>query len=165
MSYRHGVSPTAPSRPDHVTTAAPPAVRRSPPALVLMVTTAQVIAGAIALLAGGMGVLAAFGGTTYADRVSLPAGINAALLGLGGPAAAALALTGLAAIGLARKLQRGHLWAWLVMMGLSSAALGATFYAGIIRDRPVNVLLGLVAPVLCLVALSTSTARSWFARR
>jgi len=47
----------------------------------------------------------------------------------------------------------------LVLSGLSVVA---TLYTGLVRDGETNALTGLVVPVIYLVLLNTTAARSWF---
>jgi hypothetical protein len=63
-------------------------------------------------------------------------------------------------------LHRGRQWARVFVLAVSAVAASATLYDGLAGSGArVNVLVGLVCPVLYLVLLNTPAARAWFARR
>lgn len=77
----------------------------------------------------------------------------------------AAGLAGLFALAIGRKLRRGRQWVRLSLLVASGCNLAGTLYFGIVVGKRTNPLLGVVAPVLCLILLNTPAARTWFRRR
>lgn len=128
----------------------------------MLLAAAQILGGTVAVLAAGWIALATLGGPEYTDGIHLPPGGAELLSRAGWPVGVALAVGGFLAIGLARQLQRGRQWARVLLTVASATNLLATLYLDLTGTAPVNALLGVVLPVLCLVALNTGAARSWF---
>jgi hypothetical protein len=139
-------------------------VRRSAPASVHLVAMIGYLAG-LALIAAGVGawVFSLGGGQ------SLDPGRYGQLVGelrrLGLPGGALLAFAGLLVMAVSRKVQRGRQWVRLLVVVLSALSIAGTLYDGLVGPGTTNVLLGLVLPVIYVVLLNTSAARSWFRRR
>jgi hypothetical protein len=79
---------------------------------------------------------------------------------------AVLALVGLTAIVLGRKVQRGRNWARIVLIVLHAlSAAGAAWQAYTLADRSGPAVAAIATPVVFLVLLNTRAARSWCQRR
>lgn len=143
-------------------TLAEPAARRAVPAPVVLIAAVQIIGGTIAVLAAGWIALATLGGPAYTEGINLPPGVPDRLGRIGGVVGGGLALGGLVAIGLARKLQRGRQWARVVLIVASAVDLVVTLYLGLRGAGSANALFGVVVPVLYLIALNTTAVRAWF---
>jgi hypothetical protein len=72
-----------------------------------------------------------------------------------------IAIVGLIAIWLGRKVQRGRNWARVILIILNVLSLAGTAYS-MYQSRTVDVSLGgVIIPILCLILLNTRAARSW----
>jgi hypothetical protein len=71
-------------------------------------------------------------------------------------------VTGLFAIILGRKLQRGRNWARILLNVLNLLTVASVLYADLRSLHDGRSLTGLILPVLCLILLNTRAARSWF---
>ncbi len=75
--------------------------------------------------------------------------------------AAIVAVVGIIAIWLGRKVQVGRNWARIILIVLNVLSLAGTAY-NVITERTVDVTIGgVILPVLCLILLNTRAARSW----
>jgi hypothetical protein len=138
-----------------------PGRRPAPPSVRVIATFHYLGATALLLLAVLITVIA-LGGRPYTEPY-LPPGwphqVGLALAGWYG-------FAGLIALVMGRKLHRGRQWARIFVLAVCVVAASATLYDGLAGDGGrVNVLAGLVCPVLYLVLLNTPAAREWFARR
>lgn len=158
--YRDG-EPVTPVLPAYQ-----PVVPRPPmPASVQALATAQIVGGAVALLAAWLSVLVAMEGWWLTDQITVPPWLRDPVADVGFLGALGLSLGALVAIALGRRLRRGRQWARLVVIAFSVLNLGATLYIGLVAGGRANALFGLVVPVLYLIGLNTRSARSWFASR
>ena len=135
--------------------------RRSAPPSVHVIAILQYVGGfgalLIAVLVGYAAVTASQAAPTEYDIIS-PEGAGR-LFGL---VAAFIAVVGLVAILLGRKVQRGRQWARVLLLILSGLSV-AGVVASIATEQMVSPYgFGLVYPVLCLLLLNTRAARSWF---
>jgi hypothetical protein len=139
----------------------PPAGRRSAPPSVHLIAILQYVGGFAALVAA---VIAGYAAVTVSQAAPTPYDVispegAARLFGL---VAVIVAVVGLVAIVLGRKVQRGRQWARVLVLILSALSLVGVV-ASIAADQTVAPhLLGLVYPLLCVVLLNTRAARSWF---
>ena len=76
--------------------------------------------------------------------------------------AAVFGFSGLCAIVLGRKLQRGRNWARILLNLLNLLTVASILYADLKTLHDGRSLAGLILPVLCLVLLNTRAARNWF---
>jgi ABC-type sugar transport system permease subunit len=141
-------------------------VRRSAPASIHVVAIIQYIGGFLALLGAGLLALVAFGGASrYRDQLDQYGELNRAGLNTVATAfgvmAGLIAIVGLIAIWLGRKVQRGRNWARIILIILNVLSLAGTAYS-MYQSRAVDVSLGgVIIPILCLILLNTRAARSW----
>jgi hypothetical protein len=135
--------------------------RRSAPASVHVVAILQYLGGLLAL--AGAGLL-----TLLAVKVrSEPAHPSTDIISPEGAsrlfavAAVFFAVSGIVAIVLGRKLQRGRNWARIVLVVLSAASIVGTLYrSAVLHDDP-RYLGGLAIPALYLILLNTRAVRAW----
>jgi hypothetical protein len=164
MSYGYGYPPAQqdPYHPGYGYGYGPPA-RSSAPVSVHVVAILQYLGGLLGLIGAVLVVAVAMVGTGVIDDASVPADLRDALVGGGIVIAAVIAAFSLFAIYLGRGLQRGRQWARVLLLLLSALNLVGVLY-GIFADglRGTGGAPGLVVPVLYLVLLNTSAARSWF---
>jgi hypothetical protein len=137
----------------------PPPPRRSAPAVVHLVAVLYYVSGLVLLLGA-----VAIGLVTFGDRqvagYDLPAFVDSYGLELG----ALAAFLGLVALLLGRRLQRGRQWARMFVLGLSVLSLGANLWT-LFTTGTAEPLTGLVLPILSLILLNTTVARTWFRHR
>jgi hypothetical protein len=140
--------------------------RRGAPGSVLTVAVLQYLGGLLSLLTGVLVGLLALGATriNVAPDVTsqLPPGLASSIAGLGLAVGGLVVLAGLVAIWFGRKLHRGRQWARILALVVSGLSIVGTLYNGLLGPGDVNVLTGLVVPVLYLVLLNTRAARSYF---
>jgi hypothetical protein len=135
--------------------------RRSAPASVHVVAILQYLGGLLVL--AGAGVLAGLA----AGVVSAPHDPNVDVMTPAGAsrlfavAAGFLAVCGLVAIVLGRKVQRGRSWARVVLIVLNVISVLATLYQSFAVFHDTRYLAGLALPVLYLILLNTRAARAW----
>jgi hypothetical protein len=79
-----------------------------------------------------------------------------------GITAGVAALSGLAAILLRRKLQRGRQWARVVVLMLSVLSVAAVVFSIVAEPTSLWRAAGAAYPALCLILLNVRAARSWF---
>ncbi|GAA1792030.1 hypothetical protein HC028_01435 [Planosporangium flavigriseum] len=140
----------------------PEPVRRTAPASVHLVAIIGYVAGLALLAAGVAAVVYALGGHRYLEgqfAVDL-----SAVTGAGIAVGALLVFAALFTLAISRKLQRGRRWVRVLVLLLAAASIAHTLYTGLFAVGGSNVLLGLVLPVIYVVLLNTSAARSWFRR-
>jgi hypothetical protein len=157
MSY--GYSPNYP--PTQIDYGYPEPTRRSAPASVHLVAIMQYLGGIVLLVLGAAAAAVALGGERYFDSAPIAADIRGAGLSIG----AVLVFGGLLALTIGRKIQRGRQWARVLVLVLSALSIVGTLYTGLVRGGDTNVLTGLVVPVIYVVLLNTSAARSWYRSR
>lgn len=159
MSYTYGPQPAWRPAP----------MRASAPVSLHLVAFAQYLGGALMLaLAAMLGLAAAnlfprlevaVDNGTWTNR---PADVTP----LVAVVCAVIAVIGLTAILLGRKVQRGRNWARVVLIVLNLlAAASAVWQAYTLADWSAPMLAGIIVPVLFLVLLNTRAARAWCARR
>jgi hypothetical protein len=166
MSYGYGPQYAAYAPP---APAYGPVGRRSAPPGVHVIAILQYLSGAVTLAAAALLAWVAFAvanGTYTADEA---APFNDDLFGSDAAAATfgviagVVALFGLIAIVLGRKLQRGRQWARVIVIMLSVLSLlGLAASVATTQTLTVADLASVAYPVLCLVLLNTRAARSWF---
>jgi len=154
MSY--GYSPNYP--PTQIDYGYPEPTRRSAPSSVHVVAIMQYLGGLVLLILGAAAAAIALGGERYLNGVPVAADVRGAGLSIG----AVLVFGGLLALVIGRKIQRGRQWARVLVLVLSGLSVVGTLYTGLVREGETNALTGLVVPVIYLVLLNTSAARSWF---
>jgi drug/metabolite transporter (DMT)-like permease len=157
MSY--GYSPSYPPTQFDYGYAEP--TRRSAPASVHVVAIMQYLGGLVLLVIGAVAAVYALGGERYLAGTS-DTDIAAEVRGIGLAIGAVLVFGGLLSLVIGRKVQRGRQWARVLVLVLSVLSVAGTLYTGLVRGGETNALTGLVVPVLYLVLLNTSAARSWF---
>ena len=141
-------------------------VRRSAPASIHTVAIIQYIGGILALVGAALLALVAVGGASrysadieqYGDLSRTGLTTVATLFGV---VAAFVAVVGLIAIWLGRKLQRGRNWARIILIILNVLSVAGTVYNVVTQQGANGYLTGLIIPVLCLILLNTRAARSW----
>lgn len=133
----------------------PPPPRYSAPWPVHSVAVSYYLCGGGLVLGAVAIVLSRFG---YTD---LPEGVTSALSGAGLPMAALIAVVGLLAFPIGRRLQHGVRWARTFVMVLSALSLAVNALT-LVSSGAAEPLSGLVLPILSLVLLNTPPARSWF---
>jgi hypothetical protein len=119
----------------------------------------------LALVTAGVGAWAL---SFDAGRSVDPSGYPRAVVDLGqlGLATGAVAVfIGLLVLVLARKLQRGRQWVRVLVVVASAFAITTTLYNGLVGTGDTNALFGLVFPVIFVVLLNLTAARSYFSRR
>ena len=133
--------------------------RRSAPASVHIVAIVQYLGGLAALAVAGLAgyVLWKHGDLGFADRYFDDLARDMLIV-----VAAVFGVTGLFAIILGRKLQRGRNWARILLNVLNLLTIASVLYADLSRLHDGRSLTGLILPVLCLILLNTRAARSWF---
>lgn len=141
-------------------------VRRSAPASIHTVAIIQYLGGLLALAFAALLALVAFGGASrysadidrYGDLSRTGITTVATLFGV---MAAIVAVVGIIAIWLGRKVQVGRNWARIILIILNVLSLAGTAY-NVIMERTVDVTIGgVILPALCLILLNTRAARSW----
>ena len=141
-------------------------VRHSAPASIHTVAIIQYIGGFFALLAAGLLALVAFGGASrYSSEIDRYGDLSrtglTTVATLFGVMAGIVAVVGLIAIWLGRKLQRGRNWARIILIILNVLSVAGTAY-NVVTNQTVDITLGgVIIPVLCLILLNTRAARSW----
>lgn len=141
---------------------APYQQRRSAPASVHTVAILFYLAG-VAVLLGAAGVAALAAGAAGTPSQLPPQAAGYVTEG-GFIVAAVLAVLALVYFLFGRKLQRGRQWARVIVLILSTfAILGAVLQ--VVLTREPTVAAGGVVPLLFILLLNTSAARSWFRRR
>ncbi len=161
--YPVGYAPPAPAY-------GPPARRSAPPG-VHVLAILQYLSGAATLaVAAVVGWAAVVVGNGSYD--SAPSGPytdeildNEGAAVIFGVIAGVVAVFGLVAIVLGRKLQRGRQWARVIVLMLSLLSLAAVVVSVAVNQRIDVSVAGVAYPVLCLVLLNTGAARSWFRYR
>jgi hypothetical protein len=157
MSY--GYSPNYP--PTQIDYGYPEPARRSAPASVHVVAVMQYLGGLVLMILGAVAAADTLGGGRYLDGAPITTDVR----GAGLPVGAVLVFGGLLAVAVGRKIQRGRQWARMLVLVLSALSVVGTLYTGLVREGQTNVLTGLVVPVIYLVLLNTTAARSWFRSR
>jgi hypothetical protein len=141
--------------------------RRSAPASIHVVAVLQYLGGALVLLVAGLlGVAGAVGLHRFGADLGRYRTATGTVIFL---AAAFVALIGIIAIWLGRKVQIGRNWARIVLIILNALSVLGTFYrishehlGPDALERHVGGYLGeLVLPMLCFLLLNTRAARSW----
>lgn len=135
--------------------------RRSAPLSVHVIAILQYVGGFAALLAAALVGYAAVTVSRAAPSeydVIGPEGA-ARLFGL---VAVIVAVVGLVAILLGRKVQRGRQWARVLVLILSVLSLAGVVVSIAAEQTESLSGFGLVYPLLCLFLLNTRAARSWF---
>jgi hypothetical protein len=132
--------------------------RRSAPASVHAVAVMQYLGGLVLVVLGAIAAADSLGGGRYLDGAPVATDVRGAGLSVG----AVFVFGGLLALVIGRKVQRGRQWARVLVLVLSGVSVIATLYTGLVRDGEPNALTGLVVPVIYLVLLNTTAARSWF---
>jgi hypothetical protein len=138
----------------------PEPVRRTAPASVHVVALIGYLAGLGLLVAGLAAAVYALGGHRYVEG-QLAVDVSA-VTGAGFAAGALLVFGALLTLAIARKLQRGRQWVRVLVLILAAASIANTLYSGLVAGAEANVLLGLVLPVIYVVLLNRTAARSWF---
>jgi len=155
MSYAYPPQPVYRSYP----------VRTTAPVSLHVVAVFQYLGGLLALGLGALLALAAagaaprfeyrVGNSAFTDR---PDAVTAAVVVVCGM----FVLLGITAIVLGRKVQRGRNWARVVLTVLNSLSIAATVWQAYTLGRfDAQALAGIALPVLFVVLLNTSAARSW----
>lgn len=157
MSY--GYSPNYP--PTQIDYGYPEPTRRSAPASVHVVAIMQYLGGIVLLVLGVIAAADSLGGGRYLDSTPITADVRGAGLSIG----AVLVFGGLLALTIGRKIQRGRQWARVLVLVLSVLSIVGTLYTGLVRGGNTNALTGLVVPVIYVVLLNLTAARSWFRSR
>ena len=128
--------------------------------------------GGVLVLLGALAVGALGLGATQLQAEDLPEGAGAALAGVGLIVAVVLLLLSVLYFLIARKLQRGRQWARvLVLIFCGLGILGTALQLFTLFQMDADpVMLGaagssLIGPVLFIILLNTSAARSWFSYR
>jgi hypothetical protein len=141
----------------------PAPVRRTAPASVHVVALIGYLAGLALLVAGLAAAVYALGGHRYVQG-QFPVDVSG-VTDAGFAVGALLVFGALLTLAVSRKLQRGRQWVRVLVLILAAASIANTLYSGLVTGGQANVLLGLVVPVVYVVLLNTSAARSWFRRR
>jgi hypothetical protein len=137
--------------------------RRSGPASVHIVAVLQYLAGSAVLALGGLFALVAVGGNTrltsrldgyYDGEIARQTATAFYLI------AGFLAVVGLIAIWLGRKLQVGRNWARIMLVILNVLSVAGSVW-DLVHGMRGGTVVGLALPALCLVLLNTRAARSW----
>lgn len=137
------------------------APRRTAPPSVHVIAVLQYLGGVAALAAGALfGYLAVVAGRDVQteDDFFDPTTIAIAF----GILAGVLALSGLIAILLGRKVQRGRQWARVVVLMLSLISAISIVGCIVLYQAGVWTAIGVAYPALCAGLLNTRAARSWF---
>jgi hypothetical protein len=134
--------------------------RRRAPLSVHAAATLLYLGGLALILAAATTVFLMYGGDAAAD-VELPPRTREWLAELGLPTAAVLAVAGLFAYAVARRLQRGRRWARILVLVFCAVSLASNLFS-LVTNGTAEVLSGLVLPVLYLVLLNTTAARRFF---
>jgi hypothetical protein len=143
----------------------PHPVRSTAPVSLHLVAVVQYLGGLLTLaLAAMLGLAAAdlfprleyaAGAATYTNRPADITVITAVIIGV-------LALVGLTAIVLGRKLQRGRNWARIVLTALNLlSAAGAIWQAYTLADWSAPTVTAIAIPVAFVLLLNTRAARAW----
>jgi hypothetical protein len=126
----------------------------------------QYIGGLLALAMAALLALVAFGGASrYSDDINRYGDLSrtgiTTIATLFGVMAAIVAIVGIIAIWLGRKVQVGRNWARIILIVLNVLSLAGTAY-NVFTTRTVDVTIsGVILPALCLILLNTRAARSW----
>jgi hypothetical protein len=155
MSYTYGPQPAWRPAP----------MRAGAPVSLHLVAIAQYLGGVLMLaLAAMLGLAAAnvfprlelaVGASTWTNR---PADVTPVVAVV----CAVVALIGLTAIVLGRKVQRGRNWARIVLIVLNVlSAASAVWQAYMLADWSAPTLVAIAVPVLFVVLLNTRAARAW----
>lgn len=133
--------------------------RRSAPVSVHIVAIVQYLYGLSTLAVAGLAgyVLWKGGDLGFTDRYFDNVARNMLIA-----VCAVFGVTGLFAIVLGRKLQRGRNWARILLNLLNLLTVASVLYADLRSLHDGRSLTGLILPVLCLILLNTRAARSWF---
>lgn len=138
-------------------------VRTTAPVSLHVVAIFQYLGGALLLGAAALMGLALF---RLGPQWRLPAGAGAFTANdvtvVAGIAAGTVALIGLIAIVLGRKVQRGRNWARIVLIGLNGLSIAGGVWQGYTTGAPYTAtLMSIAFPLLFVILLNTRAARSW----
>jgi len=144
-------------------------MRTSAPVSLHVVAIFQYLGGLVSLAGAtvlGLAAVDAFPRLEYQLGVSTYTTRPADITVIVAVVCAVLALVGIVAIVLGRKVQRGRNWARIVLTGLNVLSIAATVFQIVgTGDRSAPTLVGLAFPVLFVLLLNTRAARSWCRHR